>query len=153
MNQGQRTKILGGASPTAYVDNGAFTFAAWDTRGAGYAVITVYLGDTDIAMGSLKLQESEDNGSADAYADVDGAIFGTSKNIDGVVSALPGATDDDKFWRIEVNLKKRERFLQLVGTAGNGTNGTRLAAWCELFDLDEMPDTMAEKGCAQVLRV
>jgi hypothetical protein len=108
------------------------------------------VGATDIAMAALKLQTSDTDSS---YADLTGAIFGTSTNIDGSTSALPTATDDNKVFVIEVDLRGKKRYFDLVATAGNGTAGTYFSAVAVLSRGEIAPITAAGRGADEILRV
>ena len=96
-------KLMSVTPPAAIVDNASFTTAEVDTAGWDMARIVVYLGATDIAMSALKVTESDT--SASGHADITGAVFGTSTDIDGSTSALPSATDDNKFFVIDLDLR------------------------------------------------
>lgn len=148
----QKTKLVAIRTPQAIVDNASWTCTAVDCRGFDYLTIYVMLGASDIAMVALKVQESDDDGSADAYADVPGLVFGTSNQISGAVSVLPSATDDNKIFAFEINLKGRDRYQKLVATAGDGTTGTFLTAWGDLSRAEEAPKNAAGRGCSQILR-
>lgn len=149
----QQSKIVAITPPAAIVDNASYTTAAVDTFGFNKLKVTVFLGATDIAMTALKLQESDDSGMSGA-ADITGAVYGTSINPDtGTASALPSATDDNKFFTFFVDLKGRKRYIDLVATAGDGSTGTFLAAWAELYDANAVPATAATRGCAANLIV
>lgn len=149
----QKTKFVAITPPAAIVDNAAFTTTSIDLLGWDYCTIVVLLGATDIGMVALKVQESDDDGSSDAYSDVTGLVAGTSNNIDGVASVLPSATDDNKFQIFEIDCRKVERYVDLVATAGDGTLGTYLAAFAILSRGEEAPVTIAERGADEVLRV
>ena len=114
----QNTKIVNVTPPGAIVDNTSFTTAEIDTLGWEYCTIYVILGATDIAMAALKLQESDTSGSG--FADVSGFDFSS----DGT---LPSATDDNGVFAFQVDLTSRERYLDVVATAGNGAAGTYAA--------------------------
>ena len=150
MNQLQNTKLVSITPPAAIVDNASYTTASIDTQGWDYLQVVVYLGATDIAMTALKLQESDTDGS---YADVTGLVFGTSSNIAGSTSTLPSATDDNKFFVFDVDLRGRKRYFDLVATAGDGTAGTFLTAFAILSRGKDQPVTAAERGASQILRV
>jgi hypothetical protein len=147
----QNTKYVNLIPPVARLDNGSYTTTQVDTLGYDYATFVVNLGATDIAMTALKVQESDTDGSN--FADVPGAVYGTSTNIAGSTSALPTATDDDDIFLIEVDLRGRKRYLDLVATAGNGTAGTFASGVCILSRASNAPVTAAERGCNQILRV
>lgn len=148
----QSCKFVAITPPAAIVDNASYTTAAVDTKGYKFCQIVAQLGATDIAMVALKVQESDDSGMSGA-ADVTGLVVGTSNNIAGSASALPSATDDDKFMLFEVDLRGRKRYLDLVATAGDGTAGTYMSALAILHNGDIAPVTAAERGCDEILRV
>ena len=143
-------KLVSVTPPAAIYDNASLTTASIDTRGYKYCRIVVYLGATDIAMAALKVQESDTDGS---YADVTGLVFGTSTNVAGSTSTLPSANDDNKFFVFEIDLRNRKRYLDLVATAGDGAAGTYAAAWAELYEGEDLPDSTADEGASQILRV
>ncbi len=155
MNPIQNTKTVNVIPPQAIKDNGSWTANAVDTKDWDYATFYFHLGATDIAMAALKLQESDDDAAADAYADVAGAVFGGSGvvDIEGAAATLPSATDANKVFVIEVDCRKVERFLKPVATAGDGATGTFLSALCVLSRGRIAPTTNAERGAGQVLRV
>jgi hypothetical protein len=101
-------------------------------------------------MAALKLQESDSDGS---YADVTGLIYGTSNGIAGTASSLPSATDDNKCFVFEVDLRGRKRYFDLVATAGDGTAGTYLTAFALLSRAADYPVSATERGFANILRV
>jgi hypothetical protein len=145
------SKIVAVTNPVAIVDNASWTTNEVDSKGFDYAVFYVMLGATDIAMAAFKLQESSASGSG--FTDVTGAIFGTSTNTAGSTSTLPSATDDNLIFAIEVDLRPRRRYLDLVATAGDGAAGTYAVAWCELSRAGETPMSATQRGCSQILRV
>lgn len=153
MNQLQQVKTVAITPPAAIVDNASYTTAAVDTFGYNKLRVCVLLGATDIAMTALKLQESDDSGMSGA-ADITGAVYGTSANPDtGTTSALPSATDDNKLFTFFVDLKGRKRYIDLVATAGDGSAGTYLAAWADLYNGNDTPTTATERGAAANLIV
>jgi hypothetical protein len=146
----QNDKFLSITPPGAIVDNASYTTASIDTAGFDYLRVFVYLGATDIAMAALKLQESDTDGS---YADVTGLVYGTSVGIGGTTSALPSATDDNKAFVFEVDLRGRKRYFDLVATAGDGSAGTYLTAFALLSRAKDYPVSATERGFANILRV
>ena len=130
----QNIKLLNVTPPAARVNNGSFTINEIDTKGFDYLTVTLYLGDTDIALTVMKLQESDTSGSG--YADVSGGAF----------SSLPAATDDNKFYRFFVPLQGRKRYLKPVITVGNGSTGAFAAIWAELSRAEQAPDSVSERG-------
>lgn len=147
----QATKFVSITPPQAIVDDAAYTTAEIDTLGWEHLQIVAYLGASDIAMAALKVTESATAGSG--HADVTGLVFGTSVNTDGSASTLPSASDDNKFFVFDIDLKARQRYIDLVATAGNGSTGTYLTAFGILSRGHKTPMTATERGAAQVLRV
>jgi hypothetical protein len=146
-------KVLLITPPGAIVDAASLTTTAIDTKGWDWLTVLVILGATDIAMTALKLQTSDTDGS---YADLTGAVFGTSVMPDGSTSALPaasGATGDNTIHAIQVNLKGKKRFFDLVATGGDGTAGAYIMAIAILSRGETSPSTAAGRGLAQELVV
>lgn len=146
----QNSKYVLVTPPAAILDNASATTNSIDSAGWDYLTVVCLVGATDIAMTALKLGQSDTDGS---YTDVTGAIFGTSTNIDGSTSALPSATDDNKVFVIEVDLRGKKRYFDLTATAGNGTAGTYFSAVAILSKGEISPNVAAEMGCDEVLRV
>jgi hypothetical protein len=150
MNQSQFNKFVSITPPAAIVDNASYTTTSIDTAGFEYLEVFVFLGATDIAMTALKLQESDTDGS---YADVTGLIYGTSAGIAGTTAALPIATDDNKCFKFEVDLRGRKRYFDLVATAGDGAAGTFLTAFALLSRASDHPVSASERGFGNIVRV
>lgn len=125
MNASQIKPLM--LTPTATVDNTSATVAEVNTWSGSVqfrqAVFLVYLGTTDIALTALKVRESDTSGSG--FSDIAETVFG---GVD--LPALPSATDDGKWYLIEVSNSKR--YLQLVITAGDGSVGAAVTAVCIL---------------------
>lgn len=152
----QTNKLFNVCPPAAIVNNGSLTCNVIDTLGFRFCRVAVILGATDIALTALKLQESDVKASATALtggADVTGAVFGTSNNDTGSASTLPSATDDNKFFTFEIDLRGRKRYLLPVVTIGNGSTGGFATVIAELDRGENTPTTAAQKGAAQNLRV
>lgn len=147
------TKIVPIAFAEAIVDDASVTTASIDRKGWDHCRIYVYWGTTDIALTALKVQESNDDGSSDAYADVTGANFSGGTLIDGTTATLPGATDDDKVYIFDIDCRARERYLDLVATVGDGTSGGWLHAFAVLSRPKESPANAAAMGAAAVIAV
>ena len=131
------------------VDNATATSYVIDTLGTVETHFVFNVGTTDIAMTTLKVQESDsitDATTLDTGADITGLVLGTSVDpIDGSTSALPSATDDGKAFAFSVKNQGRKRYLQVIAVAGNGTTGVALG--CQAFQLlEEGPSTSAERG-------
>lgn len=147
----QNVKLVSLTPPAAIIDNASAVVAELDTRDWEYLQIVVYLGASDIAMTALKVTESDTAGSG--HTDVTGLIFGTSANTAGVTSTLPSATDDDKFFVFDIDLKGRKRFIDMVATIGDGTLGTFICILGVLSRGHSTPMSAAERGASQILRV
>lgn len=137
------------------LDNATATSFVVDTAGLDYVNIDVVVGTTDIALTTLKVQESDSVTNATTLSspsDVTGLIYGTSPLGDtGATSALPTATDDNKIFSFEINTQGRRRYLQLVATAGNGTTGVAIAAHYSGGKVANNNLTAAGKGVAAFL--
>lgn len=153
---GTDKKIVNAILPVAIVNNAAVSSLVIDTLGFAYLEIVVQLGATDIALTAFKVQEADAKSSATALtsgADVTGTVFGTDTADTGSASVLPGATDDNKIYKFEIDLRGRKRYLQVQATVGNGSTGAFLAAIAELSRGAQVPTTAADKGVAQLMRV
>lgn len=138
--------------PAAILDNTSASTTEIDTLGYDYCTIDVLIGASDIAMTALKVQESDTSGSG--FGDVTGLVYGTSTNDAGSTSTLPTATDDNKVFSFEIDLRGRKRYLDLVATAGNGTNGTYVSAIAYLSRAEAgVEDSSSNRGVAQTLRL
>jgi len=154
MNTYQNNKVVHVIVPSsAYVDNTAFTTVEVDSLGFDYAQFYVYLGATDIAIGAMHIGHSATSGSTGAIiANTNFASTAGITAIDGSTLVLPSATQDDLVYRIDVDLKDKERYLDLFLTAGNGTTGTQAGCLCILSRAGEPPITEAGQGCVQIAR-
>lgn len=152
MNSAQRDKFVSVTPPAAIIDNASATTATVDTKGFDYCRFVVYYGAMDIATTALKIQESDDSGMSGA-ADITGLVYGTSTDISGSTSALPSATDDNKFFTFEIDLRGRKRYLDCVATLGDGAAGTYVAIFAILSRAESSLLTASDRGCANILRV
>lgn len=139
-----KTQVV--TNPGAIVDNAAFTTATIDTRGFAFLTIIIVLGALDVALAALKLRESNADDMSGA-ADVDGADFSVAP------ATLPAATDDNKLYAIQVNLKGRKRYLDLTLTGGDGAAGTYATVVAQLSQASEVPSSAEGRGFAQELIV
>jgi hypothetical protein len=151
MIDGQLAKWVNVTPPAAISDNKDLTTGEIDTLGWDYLEIAVVLGATDIAMATLKVCEGDTSGSA--TTDITGAVFGTSNKIDGVKSALPSATDDNKIFLVQLDLRKRCRYIDVSAKTGDGTAGTYIAIVARLSRGKVAPSNAAGAGAAAILRV
>lgn len=144
MIHAQNSKFVPVINPQAIVDNDAPVGAAddgspvsIDTRGYQYAVITLYLGATDIACTACKLLHGDATNSMSAM---------TGSDFNSTGHALPSATDDGGAHRWYVDLRDKKRYIQVDVVVGNGTAGGYYVAWAELFRADEHPITDTERN-------
>ena len=154
MHAAQQGKLVSITPPEAVEEGASWTTAELDTKGYDYVVITAFFGAIDVALTAFKVQQSDTTGTG--FADVTGLIFGTSTNSAGDTSAFPDGDDDDDFFRFTIDLVGMKRFLDVVATiddAGSGETGAYVAIWAELFRAEETPNTAAERGVNQELRV
>lgn len=110
--------------------------AGVDCRGFERALVILHVGAHDRTTGDetldVKLQESSDNGSGDAFADVDDAAFAQLGNV------VPNATKGNVYV-MDVDLSKRERYLRAVGTAAGTTPSTAYGVTVLLFNARYAP--------------
>ncbi len=137
--------------PAAISDNATLTTAEIDTAGWDHCEIIVILGATDIAMASLKVQESDTSGSG--FTDITGLVWGTSLNIAGSTSAVPSATDDNRFHVAQIDLRGRRRYLDVAAVTGDGAAGAFVTIIARLTKPSVSPTTASEAGCDEILRV
>jgi hypothetical protein len=134
---------------------GAFTSNVIDCLGYSYLEIIVQFGAIGADVTVLKVQEADAKSSATALtsgANVSGTVVGTDLTDAGATSALPTtASDANKFWKFEIDLRGRKRYQQIQVTAGAGA--TLCAAVAELSRAANVPVSAADKGAAAVLRV
>jgi hypothetical protein len=146
MKSVQTQKIVTITNPGAIVDNAAFTTATIDTRGFLVVTIVLLLGALDVALAALKLRESDADDMSGA-ADVAGADFSVAP------ATLPAATDDNKLYAIQVDMRGRKRYIDLTLTGGDGAAGTYAAAFAILSNPQEAPSDATGRGFAQELSV
>lgn len=142
MNDLQQVKTVWITKPAAIVDNSAFTTDTIDSLGFRKMRIVVGLGALDIALSAFKLQNSDASNMGSA-TDVSGADFSVSP------LTLASATDDNKLYAIYVDCRGKKRYFDVSLTGGDGATGTYAAAWVDLYDAEETPDTATERGFAQ----
>jgi hypothetical protein len=147
----QNTKYALAIYPTGLKNNTSWTAIAIDTAGYDYCQIVWMLGDNDIAMKVLAVQESATSGGS--YASITGLVVATSSNINGDTSALQSATDDNTIQAFDIDLRGRKRFLKLLATNNNGSQGGHGNALAILSRAEEAATTVAQRGADEVLRV
>lgn len=129
--------------PGAIVDDASFTVQDIDTAPNGekydYLTVVCYIGATDIAMAALKVQESDDDST---YTDISGLDY---------TGSFPSATDDNKFFTFDIDLRNKKRYIRLVATAGNGTTGTYMTAFGILGWGTSTPVSTTQRNVAATL--
>ena len=146
MNYTTASKLFAITPPFAKSNNASVGTATIDTFGFKFLRIIVFLGDTDIAMAALKVQESDDSGMSGA-ADISGTVGGTD-------FTLPSATSDNSFFVFNIQLKgNRKRYIDLVATTGSGSTGTFITAIAELSHGEAAPSSTTNRGIATEIRV
>lgn len=150
MIQAEQGKYVLLTPPAAIKDNSSFTVAELDTLGWDYCEILVILGATDIAFTAITLQEGDVTAT---MSNVTAGTWGTANNHLGVASTLPVATDDNKIFKFELDLRKRKRFIDLTLTIGDGTAGGYAVVLARLSRGEITPYTAAEAGCMEIIRL
>ena len=126
--------------PQARLNNAAVTCASIDRRGFDYAVIRLSLGATDIALTTLKLQESDDNST---FTDISGADFSVAP------LTLPTSGSSNTLWEWQVDLRgSRKRYLRAAITIGNGSLGAFVSVTAELGRAEQAPYSAATQNLA-----
>lgn len=145
MNPLQGSKFLNILPPAAKADAASFDCTAIDRAEFDYLTIIFQLGDTDIAMTALKVQESDDSGMSGA-ADITGTRIGTDADCYGTTTVLPTASNDNKLVVFELDLRGRKRYIDLIATAGDGSTGTYASAVAILSRAKVSPINETESG-------
>lgn len=109
-------------------DNTEVTSAAIDRQSVGknsFSALIVIAGSAVLAEGETlqiasNLQQSSDDGSADAYADVTAATFAAET----VATGGAGGSTETFVYQKEVNLIELERYLKLQWTPNLSASGT-----------------------------
>jgi hypothetical protein len=143
MISAQELEFVNTTPPAAIIDNAAAGTTTIDTFGCGAVLIVVQLGALDIAVGALKVQESDDSGMSGA-ADITETVFGGTGN-----PALPAATADNNLYGFLIHCNgHRKRYLDLVATLGDGSAGTYISALTIKFRHGTLPSTATGRGFA-----
>jgi hypothetical protein len=100
-------------------------------------------------MAALKLQSGDVSGT---LADVTGLNFSGGTDIAGAATSLPSATDDNKLFVFQVDLRGKKRYWNIVATAGDGSTGTYLAAVAVLSRNSVNDGTVAGIASGSVIR-
>ncbi len=138
--------------PAAIIDDAAVATTVIDRLNYDYCIVEVQLGAIDAAFTVLKVQESDVSDSG--FSDVTGLVFGTSTNLAGDTSSLPGAGDDNDFFVFLIDLRGRKRYLDVVATVGSASasTGAYVAIAAYLSSGETGPSTATKQGVNQVLQ-
>ncbi|MGD1042186.1 MAG: hypothetical protein ABR913_03875 [Sedimentisphaerales bacterium] len=149
MNAVQNQKRVVLLSPQ-FKNNGAFVGNSYvDVSGWNHLRVEMIVGTTNVIIGSTdtahapKLEADDDSG------------FGTVADVvDAALSAVIQATDSNKVFAIDVNLRQSHpRFFRVnAPTAGNVT-GANLCIIATLSDPQIGPDNAADQGLAALVQV
>lgn len=139
MKTAQDIKIVEVTPPAAKVDAAAFTTAAIDTFGWSHLKILCYIGDIDVNFAAMKLQMA-DNSSMTNAEDITGTVGGTD-------FTLPtAAAGDNTINTFDVDLRGKDRYIDLVATGGDGTAGTYMTVIGILSRPTISPNSASERG-------
>jgi hypothetical protein len=126
MNLLHNTKWFNAIPPGVIKDDAAWvsyvldkqTLVDQDAKGVLFAI---GLGATDVAAAVLKVMQSD--------TETNETTLGGTPTAVHDVTTKPGAGDDNGVWLVYVPMSSwTEQYLQLQGTAGDGTAGTYLSA-------------------------
>lgn len=120
MNQSSRTKLIKIADHSTAATS-AVTSIAVDTAGYDGALFFSSFG-TAAADNTVKVQQSSDDGSTDAYSDLEG-------------TSVSSSTSDEDVW-VDV-FRPTKRYLKFV--AARGTSSTLESMWVQLYNPRTMP--------------
>lgn len=127
---------------------GGTTAEEIDTLGYDYATILVLVGNLASNATAFEVQESDTSGSG--FALITGADYDGGTDIDGSTASLPAAaSDDDKVFVFEIDLKARKRYIKPVVTIGG--SGSAVGCVAILSRAAESPTTTAERSLASSL--
>lgn len=133
------TKMVSIAVPQS-INGTAATTTSIDTKGWRHCQIVVQFGAIGAAdLDALKVQESNDDGSADTYADITGLVYGASG-----YAALPTQTSDNGIFVFNISLLGRDRYLDLI--LDPGAVATLVSAFAILSRGEEGPDSASDRG-------
>lgn len=96
-------------APQSIASGASENGAGQDAQGYETLLAVVAAGVATTGNVTVKLQESSDDGDADAYADI----------TDATTPAI-GPTGDEEPYLIELNLSERERYIRAVATVAGG---------------------------------
>lgn len=155
-SQVQTSNVFLATPPAAIINTASAVHNVIDTLGYDHLRILCALGATDIALTALKVTESDVKASGTTLTsgvDVTGLIYGTSNDITGTLSVLPSATDDNKVFAFDVDLRARKRYMIVTATFGTGSTGGYVTILAVLSRAEQDPITAAGQGVANVLAV
>jgi hypothetical protein len=129
--------------------NSTLTFA-FDTLGAGRAVVDLYLYTPQVTNAPAVLKLGEGDTTA-AYTDIAAFVAGGTGGFTAAASTT--ATTTTNVYRMDVDMRGRKRYFQLTYTPAVGQGATALTAVvsAELSRLALGGSTAAKQGVNQVV--
>jgi hypothetical protein len=132
--------------PQSLASNTSGSSATIDTKGYSFAKVVVDIGVTNIALATLKVQQSDLSNMGGA-TDISGTNFGADNNDAGSTSSLPDANTSNTSVAIFIDLRGKKRYIKVVATTEVNVNHAGLySAYAELSRPAETPRTAAEAG-------
>ncbi len=117
-----------------------------DTEGYDYLTIVLSTGAAGAAATVFKAREGEASNMSDA-ADISGAVFGTSLDIDGGTSTLP-TDSNDEIYVLNLDLRGRKRYIDVAVTRGATTLLSILGI---LSKGGEITNVLADRGVISMI--
>lgn len=141
MIHAQNEKILA-AVPTAAVGATATSTLTIDRLGYDYVSVSAIRASNAATTFAnvLKVEESDDNGSSDAYANVTALVAG---GTGGFTLAAVSDTSNAATYKIDIDCRARKRYLKVSMTPGATAT---LAIVARLSRAEESPVTASEAG-------
>lgn len=127
MNHATATKVVRHSNSVAVGTGTVTPSAGIDTAGFHGCEFIVLLGAITDGTPSVKVQQSDDDGVADAYSD----LLGTSVPADAI-------TDDNKVLRVDVG-RPQKRYLKAIVTRGGTTGSILDGILAVLYDAHKQP--------------
>jgi hypothetical protein len=148
MNEADKSKVVT-LLPSQLKNDGNFVGNAYvDTVGHGHLRAEFHVGTVDAAIGSTA------EGTAPLIEECD-TTDGTYTDVtDANLADAIGATEDDKIFAIDVDLRKaHKRYMQVqVPHAGAGTTGCNLCIVGRLTLPEIFPTTAAGQGLEELIK-
>jgi hypothetical protein len=137
--------------PPQIVKNASVT-GKINTQGYASLLLLLSLGATDVNITTLKLEGSDDDATYTAIPRAEYGLVATA--TDSATPALPVVADANSLFAFDVTLDTLPKWVRVIVTAPNGTNGA-LVAVTSLLDRysGQLPDGVTERGYKSLLSV